>query len=57
MTIDRINVILSLNLAKGILYLKLILKRIELCKQQLIVNIDSDQYAFLDKDLSLSKYP
>jgi hypothetical protein len=57
MTIDRINVILSMNLAKGILYSKLILKRVEVSRQLLIVTIDSDQYAFLDKDLSQNKYP
>ena len=52
MLIDRITAILSLRMVKGILYSKLILERIDLQKKLLIVNIDSDQFAFLEKDLS-----
>jgi hypothetical protein len=56
-TSDRIRCILSLGLAKGILYPLLILKRIELSKKLFIMDLDSSYHVFLDKDLSHKKYP
>jgi hypothetical protein len=39
--IDRIKCLLSLSLAKGLLFSKLVLHRIELQKKMLIINIES----------------
>ena len=41
MTLNRIQCILSLGLAKGILYPLLLMKRIEIQKKLFIINIDS----------------
>jgi hypothetical protein len=51
-TIDRITCIISLKLAKGILYSQLILKRTELYKKQFLMEIDSNEHVYLYGDLS-----
>ena len=56
-SIDRIRCILSLKLAKGILFYYLVLKRIELNKSLLTMNIESNQYAYLGEDLSQNQFP
>ena len=55
--ICRIKCILSLKLAKGIFFAKLILKRIELNKLLLSMQIESNMYCFLGEDLNQIKYP
>ena len=55
--ICRIKCILSLKLAKGIFFAKLILKRIELNKLLLSMQIESNMYCFLGEDLNQSQYP
>ena len=56
-TMKRIETIISLKLAKGILLSKLILKRIQLQKKLLIIKIDSHKYVALQSDLNQEKLP
>lgn len=48
---------MGLKLAKGILYVKLALKRIELCKKIFLIDIDRNEYVYLHGDLSQKQWP
>ena len=51
-TINRLTIILALKFVKGDLFVKLVLKRIELKKRALLINLDGNQPILLDKELA-----
>lgn len=53
----KIDMIIGFKLADKGLYLKLILKRIDLSKDMLMLDVEDGKEAFLSKDLNVEKLP
>lgn len=56
-TISRINMLIGLKLPNALLYIQLLLKRIDLSKQMLILNIDNKSWTSIPPDLSQVNHP
>jgi hypothetical protein len=52
-----LRLLLTLKLAGGSLYLRLMLKRISLAKDMLMTEIEQGREAFLARDLSQDEFP
>ena len=56
-TISRINMLIGLKVANSLLFILLLLKRIELSKEMLILDIDNRNWTVIPPDLSQERLP
>ena len=57
MTLNRLKMAINMKLAKGDVFIKLVLKRIEFNRKLFMLEIELGRAAFIVKDLSMDHYP
>jgi hypothetical protein len=55
--IEKLTLLINLRAVYGVLYVKTVLKKIELTKQLFLLNLESAEEVLIPKDLSMDKLP